>query len=89
MGAVGILLLFIMTMGLLPYAARAARTLAGTDAEDIALGVGPLLLATGLGVLIGSPFASAPHGVIWWFMLGALLKLAMLEQEKPPTPDTP
>ncbi|MBI4503057.1 MAG: hypothetical protein HY700_18105 [Gemmatimonadetes bacterium] len=82
MGIIGILLLFLIIAGLLPYAARAARVLAGTEAEDLALGIAPLLITTGLGVLIGSPFASAPHGIIWWYLLGTLLKLAMLEEQR-------
>ena len=82
MGIIGIVLLALIIFALLPYAARAARILVGTDAEDIALGAAPLIVGTGVGVLIGSPFASAPHGTIWWFLLGALLKLAMIAEEE-------
>lgn len=81
MGVVGIALVLIIVLGFLPYAWRAVRALLGTDSEDVALGMGALLTATGLGVLIGSPFAAAPHGTMWWFLLGALLKLGMIQED--------
>ncbi len=82
LGVIGILLLVVVLAGLLPYVANATKTLVGTEAEDVALGIAPLLMATGVGVLIGSPFASAPHGIIWWFLLGTILKLGMIEEDK-------
>ena len=77
----GIVLLFALLIVLLPYAARATRALIGTTSEDVALGLGTLLLANGVTILIGSPLSSVPHAVIWWFFLGALLKLAMIRYE--------
>lgn len=83
MGVFGVLLLVVVLIVLLPHAARAVRYLVGTDAEDVALGVGALVLANGSLILIGSPLSSAPHATIWWFLLGALLKLATLETQPP------
>jgi hypothetical protein len=82
MGLIGIAVLFLVLMGLLPYVTRAARALMGTDTEDLSLGIAPLLLATGLGVLVGSPIASAPHGIMWWFLAGTLLKLFMIRADE-------
>ena len=81
MGIVGLVLLGVIIIGLLPYTRRAATELVGTESEDLALGIVPLLIATGLGVMIGSPFASAPHGIMWWVLLGAVIKLAMIAEE--------
>jgi len=80
MGLIGLALLGVLVFGLLPFAHRAARRLMGTGAEDLALGIGPLLLGTGIIVLIGSPLSASPHGTIWWFLLGALVRTAMLER---------
>ncbi len=81
MGLVGIALLLVILFGLLPPAARAVRALRDGDADDLALGAGALIGATGLIILIGSPLSSSPHALIWWILLGALLKLAMLQRE--------
>jgi hypothetical protein len=86
MGVFGVALLAIVLVVLLPHTARATRRLAGAGAEDLGLGVGALILANGALVLIGSPLSSTPHATIWWFLLGALLKLASLEEER--LPDT-
>jgi hypothetical protein len=83
LGVVGIFLLGVLVLGLLPYAARSARMLRGTRSEPIAIGLGAVVVSTGLVLLIGSPLTSAPHGTIWWFFLGALLKLALLETGEP------
>ena len=82
MGLIGLLLLVVLVVGLLPYAHRAARQLLKTRDEDLALGIGPLVLGTGVLVLIGSPLSTAPHGAIWWFLFGALVKVAMLERRR-------
>jgi hypothetical protein len=79
MGVFGVLLLALILVAVLPYAGRAMRQLVGTKAEDLALGMGALVLASGIVILIGSPLSSAPHATIWWFLLGTLLKLTMLE----------
>lgn len=80
MGVVGLVLLALLVFVLLPFAHRAARVLRASAQDDLALGIGPLVLGTGVLVLIGSPLSTAPHGVIWWFLFGALVKVAMLEQ---------
>jgi hypothetical protein len=83
MGVFGLLLLVLILVALLPYAARAVKALVGTRSEDLALGAGALVLANGILILIGSPLSSTPHATVWWFMLGALLKLTVLESPAP------
>ncbi|HWP37161.1 MAG TPA: hypothetical protein VNL18_06355 [Gemmatimonadales bacterium] len=82
MGVVGVLLVIVLMVSLLPYAVRALRHLRGSPDEDAAVGAGALVVATGVLLLIGSPLSSAPHATIWWFMLGALLKLQVLNAER-------
>ena len=82
MGIVGIALLLLIIFGLLPAAARAVRELRDVDADDIALGAGALIGATGIIILVGSPLSSSPHALVWWILLGALLKLAMLREQR-------
>ncbi len=79
MGIFGLVLLVLILVALLPYAARATRALVGTPAEDLALGAGALVLANGILILIGSPLSSTPHATIWWFFLGTLLRLTVLD----------
>ena len=81
LGLVGVVLLAIVVFGLIRYIPLAGRTLMGTQSEDIGLGIAPLIIAAAVFLLIGSPFSSVPHGIIWWFFFGALLKLAMDRQE--------
>jgi O-antigen ligase len=81
MGIFGLVLLLVLLIVLLPYAARATKALMHTRSGDVALGAGALILSNGILVLIGSPFSSVPHAIVWWFFLGALLKLAMMEYE--------
>lgn len=81
MGVFGLLLLGLIVLGLIPYAAHALRALVGSYAEDLALGMGPLVVATSMIIFVGSPLSAAPHGIIWWFSLGTLLKLDMLDRE--------
>jgi len=82
MGAFGVVLLMVLIVGLLPYVARAMRSLKGSPVEDAALGIGALVLSTGVLLVIGSPLSSAPHATIWWFMAGALLKLVALRDDR-------
>jgi hypothetical protein len=84
MGLVGLLLVGVILFFLLPVAYRSVRTLldGDRDGEDVAFGVGALVLSTGGLVLIGSPLSSVPHGIVWWFLLGALIKLAMLRHDR-------
>ena len=77
LGWFGIAVMLLVIFGLVRYVPRASRMLLHTPAEDLALGIGPLLIATAVLILIGSPFATVPHGIIWWFFFGALLRLAM------------
>ena len=81
MGVFGLILLALILIALLPYAAGAMRRLVHTPSEDLGLGMGALVIANGALLLIGSPLSSTPHATIWWFCLGALLKLTVLESE--------
>ena len=81
LGVIGLALLLLLVFGLLPHVARALRVLRDTVSEPLALGIGALIVSTGLILLVGSPLTSAPHGTIWWFFLGALLRLELLEHE--------
>jgi len=83
MGAFGLILLALILVALLPYAAGAMRRLARTAAGDLGLGMGALVIANGALLLIGSPLSSTPHATIWWFCLGALLKLWTIEGTAP------
>jgi len=80
MGVFGILLLLLIVGVILPNAARAVRYLRHTTSQDVVIGVGALVVSTGMLILIGSPLSSAPHGLIWWFLLGALFKLSILPE---------
>lgn len=81
MGVFGVLLLAMIVVALLPHAARAMRRLRGTPSQDLALGIGALVISTGVLVLIGSPLSSVPHATVWWFMFGALVKTRMIADE--------
>jgi len=80
LGVFGLALLLVVVVYLLPVAYRATRIALGRggEAEDVTLGAGALVLGTGALVLIGSPLSTTPHGVVWWFLLGAIVKLAMI-----------
>jgi len=81
MGIFGVILLLIIIVALLPHAASAIKRLRGTQAQDLGLGIGAVVIATGALVLIGSPLSSVPHATMWWFLLGALLKIRMMADE--------
>lgn len=78
LGLVGLILLGFVVLGLLPRAVPMARTLVPGPDSDLALGIGALIISSGIVILIGSPLSSTPHALIWWFMLGALIRLWML-----------
>ncbi len=81
MGIFGIVILGIVLFALLPHAWRATKALIGTENEGLAIGAGALVVSTGVLLLIGSPLSTAPHGMIWWFLFGAILKLRMLHDD--------
>ena len=81
MGVFGVALLAIIIVGILPYAVRATRALASSEIGGTAIGIGALVVGLGIIILIGSPLSTAPHGTIWWFLLGALMKLWMIERD--------
>lgn len=59
--------------------ATPARTDRWTDVGRAVAEMG--VVSTGVLLLIGSPLSTAAHGMIWWFLLGAMLKLSMLQHE--------
>ena len=82
LGIVGLVVLVLIMIALFRYIPWAIRTLREGPAADFALGAGSLVFATALLLLIGSPFSAVPHGIIWWFFFGALIKLALLEYDR-------
>jgi len=82
MGVFGIGLLLLVVGVVLPYAAGAVHRLRQSASQDVVVGIGALVVSTGMLVLIGSPLSSAPHGLIWWFLLGALIKLSMIQAQE-------
>jgi len=82
LGLVGLALLALIAVGLLPVIAGATRRLARGADDDVALGAGPLVLSTGGLLLIGSPLSTIPHGLIWWFLLGAMIKLHLIRYDE-------
>jgi len=93
LGLIGLVVLGFIVFGLLPRMMTAARALVRSDETDLALGIGGLVLSTGLVILIGSPLSTTPHAVIWWLLFGALVRLAMLRADRTPAdsaePDAP
>ncbi|MFC1639808.1 hypothetical protein ACFL3B_03480 [Gemmatimonadota bacterium] len=81
MGVFGIALLLLVVGVVIPYAARSIKQLRQTASQDVAIGIGALVVSTGMMILIGSPLSSAPHGLIWWFLLGALFKLSLMPRQ--------
>jgi hypothetical protein len=86
LGVVGLVLLAMVVFGMIPWAMRAVRLLARSPNDDIALGIGALIVSVGLVILVGSPLSSAPHATMWWFLLGALFKLAITDTPRVPDP---
>jgi hypothetical protein len=89
LGIIGLALLGLIVVVLLPVVSGATRRLARGPAEDVALGAGSLVISTGALLLIGSPLSTIPHGLIWWFLVGALLKLQLLKHEEQQRVATP
>ena len=81
MGVFGIALLLLVIAVVLPYAARSIKQLRHSASQDVVVGIGALVVSTGMMILIGSPLSSSPHGLIWWFLLGALFKLSMMPKQ--------
>lgn len=88
MGLFGLVVLLLIVVAVVLYAPPALRTLRGSNADATALGIGPLLMASAVGIFIGSPLSSIPHGLIWWFLFGALMKLAMMRSQELATSDS-
>lgn len=77
LGILGLMVLGFIIFGLLPRMLAAARLMVRSDASDLALGIGALVLSGGVIILIGSPLSTTPHALIWWFLFGALVGLAI------------
>ncbi len=82
MGILGLGLLSVLLGTALRSAWRALRRLKGTADEEIALAIVSGAFMLGAGTLVGSPLLSIPHGMLWWFFLGAVLKLSALEYRR-------
>jgi hypothetical protein len=85
LGVMGLVWLALLIFGVLPAAWKSARLLVRTGETDLGLGIGALILSTSLILLIGSPLSTSPHGIIWWFLLGAGVRLALDREEEPRT----
>jgi len=79
LGVFGLLLLTLTLAIVIPRAARSIWLLRRTAAADLVLGIGAIVLSTAVMFLIGTPLSSVPQATIWWFMLGGLFKLEMLQ----------
>jgi hypothetical protein len=87
MGVFGILSLGIVIFLIVRFLPMGLRVVLPSDSSRyVGLAIGPLILSTALAILIGSPLSSIPHGLIWWFLFGALIKLAMIEAEESSPP---
>ncbi len=82
MGAVGFVMLALLVGTALRTAWRALQRLKGTPDEEVALAIVSGAFMVGAGTLVGSPLLSIPQGMLWWFFLGAVLKLADLERRR-------
>jgi len=82
MGAVGLGMLVLLLGTALRGAWRALQRLKGTSDEEVALAIVCGAFMIGAGTLVGSPLLSIPQGMLWWFFLGAVLKLADLEHRR-------
>ncbi len=78
MGLVGFVLLTVIVGTAFKGAVRAVRILNRTADRDLALGILSGALMIGGGTLVGSPLLSIPQGMLWWFSLGGLYRLATL-----------
>lgn len=87
LGIIGVILLGFVVLGLLPRMLAMAPRLARGQDSDLALGIGALVLSSGIVILIGSPLSSTPHALIWWFLFGALVRLWMLREAAEPEPE--
>lgn len=82
MGIFGLVVVAIVLAIIVLYVPPALRTLRESKSDATALGIGPLLIASVTGIAIGSPLSAIPHGLIWWFLFGALTKLAVMRSQE-------
>ncbi len=82
MGVVGLLLLTYVLLTALRGAFRTLYVLQDSPHEEIALAIVGGAIMIGIGTLVGSPFLSIPQGMLWWFFLGAVFKMAVLRERE-------
>ncbi len=82
MGVVGLILLTYVLFTAIRGAIRSLRILQKSPHEDLALAIVGGAIMVGVGTLVGSPFLGIPHGMLWWFFLGAAFKLSAIYQQE-------
>jgi hypothetical protein len=75
MGVGGLILLGYIMVVAMKGALDSLHFLRTTLAEDVALAIFSSAIMVGITTLVGSPFLGIPHGLLWWFFMGALFKL--------------
>jgi O-antigen ligase len=78
MGVVGLILLAYIMVVAIKGGLASLRALRSTPSEDVGLAIFGSGMMVGITTLVGSPFLSIPHGLLWWFFMGALFKLQAL-----------
>lgn len=78
MGVVGLILLAYILAVAIKGGLASLRALRATPSEDVALAIFGSGMMVAITTLVGSPFLSIPHGLLWWFFMGALFKLQAL-----------
>jgi O-antigen ligase len=82
MGFVGLLLLSLIMLTAIRGGMKSLRVLRATPSEDAALAIFGSGMMVGITTLVGSPFLGIPHGLLWWFFMGALFKLQAIWSER-------
>ena len=83
MGVVGLILFGYIMVVAMKGALKSLRVLHATPSEDTALAIFGSAVMAGITTLVGSPFLGIPHGLLWWFFMGALFKLQALWAIRP------
>lgn len=78
MGIVGLLLLSLIMLRAIRGGIQSLRMLRTTPSQDAALAILGSSVMVGITTLVGSPFLGIPHGLLWWFFMGALFKLHVI-----------
>lgn len=78
MGIVGLALLSLIMLTAIRGGVKSLRMLRTTPSQDAALAIFGSSVMVGITTLVGSPFLGIPHGLLWWFFMGALFKLQII-----------